>query len=108
MKVKNSTPLPECYRVQNGCHNCKYVFVMYEYDDNDRFFCTKNSRNRPVCGSVFMGESFGDVVKSRGIRMSVNGKYSVEYRKLSDRWWKWKERREVSHSGICKEYGVNG
>ena len=41
----------------NGCHNCKHLFLWNEYDEPARFYCTLRAKPRPLCCSVGMGES---------------------------------------------------
>ena len=43
-------------RIQNGCHNCRHVFVYYEYDEHDRYYCAFDGINRPPSPSVAMEE----------------------------------------------------
>jgi len=42
-------------RDQDGCHNCRFVFAMHEYDDPDTYFCNIDG-DRPVCPSPLLGE----------------------------------------------------
>jgi len=42
-------------RDQNGCHNCRFVFVYREYDEGDTYFCDLDG-TRPTCPSVLMDE----------------------------------------------------
>ena len=42
-------------RDQDGCHNCRFVFVYREYEEGDTFFCDVDG-DRPVCPSPLLGE----------------------------------------------------
>ena len=33
--------VPASYNIQNGCHNCKYVCLISDYDCADSFYCKK-------------------------------------------------------------------
>lgn len=75
------------YRIQNGCHNCKQIFIKYEYDSRDYFYCVKDAPKRPLCMSVAMNES-------------------PEYPTENDwkEWDKWTETRNVKSYGICDNW----
>lgn len=73
------------YRKQNGCHNCKAVFVLKEYDGYDEYFCTLNAPKRPPCLSVLMDEcSVLDL-----------------HEKLQGKWGTWAKDIKVAAYGIC-------
>lgn len=94
------------YKIQNGCHNCKYVFEKSEWDDPNELFCLLNAPKRPICGSVLMDEGFS---KARGKK--VDSDFSkAKYKSCSNRdpfvkamkaWDKWSEGRSVNREGIC-------
>lgn len=83
--------VPSSYRNCSGCHNCSKVFKMFEYDDDDTYFCTNGSEKRPLSGSVFMKEEFD---------MFDNDKYT----KQNELWNDWSEGRQVASYGICDEW----
>ena len=45
------------YKVQDGCHNCRYVFVRTEYENGIDYYCTYDAPERPLCMSVQLNES---------------------------------------------------
>lgn len=77
------------YRVRDGCHNCKHVFVRGDYDEGVQYFCTLDAPARPPCMSVGMGEVPVDF-------MSNHEHY--------DNWDAWSEGRQVRESGICDSW----
>ena len=107
MKKIKATSIPTTYKRQDGCYNCKHVFVQIECDESGLYFCTQDGKKRPPCGSSCMrGESFGDHYKSK----PKNIKYgSMEYDrhtksmlKFMDTWDNWSQTHAVSACGICK------
>ena len=78
------------YRDQKACENCIYVFKKTDYDDETEFFCHIDNSDRPLCGSVGMGEH------SKG-----------SYKKIRDEWEIWAEQREVHQHGICDDWEGN-
>ena len=83
--------IPVSYQELDCCVNCKHVFVKQEYDDGEEYFCHLDGSERPLCGSVAMGESIclGD---------------ESEYVKASHKWEKWSQEREVVAWGKCSNY----
>ena len=45
------------YKIQNGCHNCRYCERIYFCDDEDEFYCNSDCSDRPNSGSILMDES---------------------------------------------------
>lgn len=74
---------------QDGCHNCKNVFIRYEYEDLHEYFCVIDAPKRPLCMSVAMNENLGGY----GSRIGAYNK-----------WYKWKEGRGVEPWGRCDLY----
>ena len=79
------------YRCQDGCYNCKHVFVFKEYDQGYEYYCTYNAPERPLCMSVAMDEC-------------PNLDSSKKFEKLCRAWDKWSEGRRVNSVGICSYY----
>ena len=73
------------------CRNCKHCFTQRDYEESDTLFCEYKAKKRPFCGSVFMKEHFD--LKDMKI-----------YDKQFALWDKWSKDREVSESGVCKEW----
>lgn len=75
------------YRLQNGCWNCRHRFLYYEYDEHDRYYCTKDAPARPPCMSAQMSDySIGDY---------MDGLIA---------WDAWADGRLVHIQGICDNY----
>lgn len=91
--------LPESYRAQSGCHNCRHAFVRTEYDQGAEFFCTLNAPPRPQCRSVEMGE----YESSRNFREDYESQFQDSIR-LNQLWDEWSIPREVRHFGICDQH----
>ena len=87
------------YRKQNGCVNCKHVFVYYEYEEQDEHYCTLNAPPRPFCNSVAMNEWAGNIERSTTL---------ATHDRIERAWRAWKKGREVDAVGICDmwEQGV--
>lgn len=78
------------YRVQIGCVNCRHVFVREEYDHGDELYCTLNAPPRPLCMSVYMGES--GCSDGQG----------------QEKWEEWSRLRNVLPHGICDLWANDG
>ena len=81
----NSNVIPNSYRVQNGCFNCKFSFALVEYDVENEYFCMINCTNRPISGSCLLNESFCDVL-------------------IMTEWTNWAKTHAVADSGICDKW----
>lgn len=87
--------VPRNYAVQDGCHNCGWVFRMHDYDSPHSYYCTYDAPERPDCGSVAMKESFFSTF--------VDGK-RVPHKEGSlrfDLWYSWAAGRNVNPAGGC-------
>ena len=80
------------YRQQNGCRNCKHVFVWSEYDDASVYYCTFGAPKRPPCLSYLMGE----------IPYKVFDYEASE--RASREWREWSNGRMVSREGVCDNW----
>ncbi len=90
---------PASYREQNGCANCKHVFVKYEAADDFDFYCARKDAARPLCGSVWMDE---DV--SPGTLKDGSDEFHDERGRVIQAWCAWREGRDVERHGICDEW----
>lgn len=79
------------YNDQDGCHNCKHIFVLVEYDDHPEFFCTLGAKERPMSGSIFMDEGFD---------ASTEEEFAEKY----DKWDEWSKTQSVKCYGICDNF----
>jgi hypothetical protein len=82
------------YAEHDGCHNCHYVFKFEEFDCSPDFYCTcGDQENRPLSGSVYLGENFTHS------EMGWDHAY--------DMWQKWsKDNRLVRPWGTCLNWGL--
>jgi hypothetical protein len=92
--------LPQTYRVQDGCHNCKHVFIYYEHDCGETGYCTLNAPPRPPCRSVAMDECPSDPSIPES---DWNGQFESNC-KAHQAWMDWAMHRMVSDSGICDSH----
>ena len=82
------TKLPSSYREIDTCRFCQEVFICGEYDSPDRLFCAKGAPERPLCGSVLLGE------------FEIDQKGFFDF----DPWDEWAKDREVHEWGVCDEF----
>lgn len=82
------------YRNQNGCHNCNCCFIKEEYENENEYYCNINKSKRPICGSIYMKESFS---KKHANKNLFNKRYQ--------KWEKWTKGKKVNPWGICDEWG---
>lgn len=92
------------YRVQDGCWNCKKVFVRSEYDEEREYFCHVDKSERPPCGSVAMEECYcyspgGEYTFKKYDRLEKKSR-----RRFYRRWEEWAGPRHVKKFGICDEH----
>lgn len=72
------------YQNQDACENCRYVWRYVDFDGAGDWYCNVEE-NRPLCGSVELGES--------GINdAEINA------------WVEWANTHFVQPSGICDLY----
>ena len=84
------------YRVQNGCHNCRHVLEVTDFDDNSPYgiyHCTLNALPRPLSGSLAMGE---------GPRSRLAKVYGYD----AKAWWEWHSKHGVHPAGICDAWVI--
>ena len=80
------------YRKQNGCINCQHVFVRYEYEEQDEYYCALSAPQRPMCNSVAMNEWAGTIERSTT---------NATHERIEKAWGAWRKGREVEAIGIC-------
>lgn len=85
------------YKIQNGCHNCSLVFIKYDYDQFNEYYCTYNTGERPMCFSVAMGEILNQEGKDYK-------KDEEEYEQHYKLWDDWSKDIEVQPWGICDKW----
>lgn len=90
--------IPQSYRTQDGCYNCKHAFILFEYDCSDEYFCTKDGTKRPKCGSIAMNNEEYD----------YNIFSEKEILKQMDDWNNWQSSRQVKPYGICNSHEYKG
>jgi len=84
---------PKSYREERKpCVSCKHSVLIHEYDDPNKYFCTKNAPPRPLCGSVAMEESYWTLDDRE------------QARKHDREWEEWSEGRQVNQLGTCDEH----
>lgn len=88
---------PETYKTQPACATCTFVFIKYDYDEGESYFCTAMCENRPKCGSTSMREEFE--------YPSANApKQEWLHVKDVEDWRAWAEQCEVKAWDICNRY----
>ena len=92
------------YILQDGCHNCHWKFVKEDWDSPDEYYCTYGDKKaRPICGSVFMKERFGD---AGDIPEDADDDWWSERGKQLDKeytaWGEWSKNRGTDRAGICE------
>jgi hypothetical protein len=79
--------IPESYKTSDCCKNCKHIFVRRERKAPTEYYCHIDKSERPLCGSILMGES------------EINPTFSW------DKWEKWKKEHYISDQfGKCNFY----
>jgi len=81
------------YTIQDGCHNCKNIFIKYDYEQCDEYYCTLNAPERPLCMSNGMDE----------VPSAWDDKYN-EWKDAYNKWDEWKKNRNVMSFGKCDLY----
>jgi hypothetical protein len=88
MPCPDKKPVKKDYKINNGCHNCKHVQTICDYESSEEFFCNIN-KDRPKSGSCAMKEMF-------------NYNNSEEYHRDSNLWDEWVDTHSVEPYGICE------
>ena len=85
--------IPESYKKQTGCYNCKFCFIHTEYDEDSRYYCHIDKSSRPICGSVHMDEHF-----------HTKSQDDITTSMMYDKWDNWCKDREVRAWGVCDKH----
>jgi len=89
--------LPEGFRLQAGCHNCRHCAMTWDHDEGRTFWCAFDAPPRPPCGSVAMGERLSFLLSDKEVR-----------RQRHMDWEEWSEGRQTSSHGICPQWEEKG
>ena len=74
--------IPESYRQQDGCWNCKHCYPIYKTDDGMFYYCGLNGEERPE-------------------RLDYEQCEPDEYFERTEKIYEWEDGRSVSESGKC-------
>jgi len=80
------------YRRQDGCHNCKNVFIRMDWEEDNRYYCLLNAPKRPKCGAGAMHNEMFDIRDEK------------KYDKQLDAWDLWSDKTEVHTWGTCDRF----
>jgi hypothetical protein len=78
---------PPSYQVQLACANCQFAFVRTDFDEGEKFYCTKHAPLRPLCMSAGMNE-VPDPWRDEAL----------------DAWVAWAQAHHVQPHGKCTEW----
>ena len=92
--------IPETYKTQSACVNCRHVFTFGEFDCGDVLYCHQDGSDRPICGSVLMDEDFTRDDKEYPGREEPFENFCIGV----ERWQAWSRGREVAANGICDQH----
>jgi len=84
---------PESYRVPNGCHNCRHVLILSDYDDPPEYYCHIDNSPRPRSGACAMSEMF-----------PIYSKDEDKIHSYHHRWNEWASDHRVDWAGTCGEW----
>ena len=117
---RKNTSVPESYREQKSCADCRFCLRYYEYDEGNTFYCCYDRSQRPSAQSVAMGEVSLLAKEYKLLRAEdyrFNDMHNVDYEEewynqLSDGWsynqrriWEnWAEKHLVLQEGICDHW----
>ena len=109
--------IPNSYRLQDGCYNCKLVYVHAMEWDSDTFYCTRNASPRPKSGSIhekFEANTSEPLIESdlwdnpedietvsfKEWKKWYQDNIGIQY----DVWREWAQYREVKIYGMCNNH----
>lgn len=89
-KDETNTVVPKSYQPIRRCANCKHVFIRVEHKAPTEYYCHIDHSDRPLCGSIKMGES----------------EWPATLIDFSwPKWEKWKKAHQIEDEfGICDKY----
>ena len=99
-------PLPEDYKINDGCWDCSHLFSVHFYDEPSEYYCWQDKSNRPLCDSLLMKESFTEDMRFRGIDLeNISAEdWVIEHDKLMDIWDKWAKEHKINLAGTCSKW----
>ena len=103
---------PLTHYKQDGCHNCRYLYVLYHWEGGHETFCHRDGSFRPLNGEhhEYPGEAcrvfFDDI---------THCEYNFHYDDLwlnaigmhADAWDVWATAHKVKESDMCHEWKMN-
>jgi hypothetical protein len=96
--------LPPGFRTQKACRNCRHSFERREYEGEYETFCNRDN-NRPLCGSVMMGEYPDPPLPDSGAPdAKAMEEYGILLNKMYGEWDAWSTPRKVEPDCICDAY----
>lgn len=99
-------------RIQNGCYNCKHLFVYDSYEEYKEYYCSNGAKKRPLCGSNKLGESFtADLYEHNQFDHwnnigELNKKDDIIFIKRTKEWKEWSKDRNVKPYNICDNHSL--
>ncbi len=84
-------PRPD-YRIPPGCHNCRFICCLEDYDDGRSYFCTHLAPPRPTSGDMhepFLTRDHYDEALTEAMIMA---------------WDEWSKGRDVHPYAICSAW----
>ena len=88
-------------KTQNGCWNCKHVFVVTSWDDPTRYYCTDHKDKRPFCADNDEHKLILNLVKDH------YNPTEKEDQILTDKyneWHNWSDKYEMKTYQVCDNW----
>ena len=102
--------IDKSYKLRDGCHNCKYVAEIIEFDGENSYYCTYDAPPRPNSGSIAMKEYYDEYDLPDNLTKEEEFKryqeHCVRYDIALEVWTEWSEGREVLPWGICNFHAL--
>lgn len=89
--------LPDSYRLQSTCWNCKHAKWVTDYDCEPELFCNVKG-DAPPCTD---GASGRDDIPMPGLSDDAG---MAAWDKIQDAWRKWAFEHAVAYHGICNQH----
>lgn len=100
--------IPTNYKVQDGCWNCRFAFVLFLYQSTE-YYCHQDGSDRPRHGEE--GEKHPPRPMRRDSRLegedlerevkAARAQWRLEY---CEPWNQWAMRHRVAKCGICSKH----
>jgi len=97
--------IPKTYKINNGCWNCKKVFIYTNYEEDIIYYCTFDGKKRPLSDSFTLNESISNYLKKQKIYINTETYYN-KFHKLIQKWYKWADSHKVESYGICNNHKI--